>query len=121
MLSVDCLRQSGHDAAAFSSARVTGESHMPLSMVSASLTGVVTLETLVCVYSRAEAQTLVSEKLRSLSVELAVEVVDSGELRRSDWKASVALATAVPAGRLPPHCSHALLPPGPMTLFDALL
>lgn len=83
-LSVDCLRQSGHEAEAFSSSRVTGESHMALSIVSASLTGVVTLATLICVYSRAEAQTLVSEKLRSLSVELAVDVLDSGELRRRD-------------------------------------
>lgn len=122
------FRQSGHLTAASSS---TAPSICPLSIASAAsaaalpgpeaLAGATTL----LVRSRAESQTFWSEKagaenedegvgspprLPALD-ELAVDADedDSGELRSKPWNASCAAASPEPAGRLPPHCSHALL------------
>lgn len=106
----ELLRHSGHEGPAASSC-----SAWPLSKASTASAGCAEGATALLVSSRAESQALSSEKPEG-DAEGELEAVEAPEDDRGErsrlWKASEAAespAEGPEAGRLPPHCSHALL------------
>src|SRR5262249_29779805 len=74
--------------------------------------------TALLVMSRAESHIFFSEYAPFSPLILDETVADSGEARSRLWKASCAPFNAPFAGRLAPHCSHALLMFARVCLFS---